>query len=134
MFSLLPALNDNLANGQIAFEVIDGEPYVKVGADSVPKKLGNGTPERTQIFSGNSTEAHTVDVSSYPGYQHFTLDNFCIRNANLKYVNGTHKGSVIGDIIGSYNATSGILNLNKSTSYYQNYYFYVEYAIDLVIT
>ena len=27
-------LNSNLADGQISFSVVDGEPYVKVGADS----------------------------------------------------------------------------------------------------
>lgn len=31
---MIAALNNKLASGQIAFEVIDGEPYVKVGADA----------------------------------------------------------------------------------------------------
>ena len=39
-----PALNDNLASGQIAFSVVDGEPYVKVGADT-PRPFKNDNAE-----------------------------------------------------------------------------------------
>ena len=37
-------VNDSLASGQISFSVIDGEPYVKVGADS-PRPFKSGVAE-----------------------------------------------------------------------------------------
>ncbi len=67
------ALNNNLGHGQIAFEVIDGEPYVKVGADAVPKKFAS-TCNALQVYWQSAshyylripTNGHDVKIS-FPG-------------------------------------------------------------------
>ena len=50
--------------------------YIKAGADTVtPFKSGIHMVKLTDVVSEGS-----VNVSSYPGYQNFTVDNFVFRN------------------------------------------------------
>lgn len=72
MFPFLTALNDNLANGQISFEIIDGEPYVKVGADT-PRPFSNGVSGAVLIWTNptiNSFKTMTIPVEEVTNYSH----------------------------------------------------------------
>ena len=56
-------LNSNLADGQISFSVVDGEPYVKVGADS-PRPFSSfkyGT-----FYIASYTETQSIDCGFRP--------------------------------------------------------------------
>ena len=125
MFSLLPALNDNLANGQIAFEVIDGEPYVKVGADSVPKKLGSkGTIKCFVAKSVSAEQAGTIsftyDLSSvYENYQNITKNDIIggIQSVSAKTTSALiRSGSGSFGKITSYDPKTGIISATVSIS------------------
>ena len=60
-------LNSNLADGQISFSVVNGEPYVKVGADS-PRPFSSGetllweNPDSSLVFDANNID---LDMSQY---------------------------------------------------------------------
>ena len=60
MILSISALNNKLGHGEISFEVIDGEPYVKVGADAVPKKLASDI-----TFIGAASFTTTSDTNRY---------------------------------------------------------------------
>ena len=68
----------NSSLGGIKFGVdSDGNyGYIKAGADTVtPFKSGIHMVKLTDVVSSGS-----VNVSSYPGYQNFTVDNFVFKN------------------------------------------------------
>lgn len=111
--------------------------YIKEGADTVTPFKSN---KRIEIFSGDSRSNHSVDLTSYSGYENFTLDNFCIGECALKY-NTSNLGDHYGiDILNEYDKETGILTLNRSCSYAYapksptDYYsFYVEYKVYLLL-
>lgn len=119
-------------NGQPGY-VINGED----GADTVtPFRTG----KRIQIFSGDSKATHTVDLTSYSGYQNFTLGNFCIANCKMQY-NSTNLGDARNNILSNYDQETGTLTLAKSTQYSytsagtsssNRYGYYIEYTVDLI--
>lgn len=110
----------------------DGEDFYIVGADSVRKKLGSGTPERITIFSGNSASSHIVDVTQYNGWETFTVENFCLDNVSVTYSQG-RDFSAKNKIINRYDATTGKLYLNSSgSSDGYGYCYFASYSIILL--
>ena len=57
------SLYSSLADGQITFSVVDGEPYVQVGADAA-RPFKSGYSNAKVVASTNSTSQQTVSVSS----------------------------------------------------------------------
>lgn len=106
--------------------------YIKEGADTVtPFKLNI---KRTRIFSGNSLYPHTVNLKGYEGYKQFTINNFAISNAQITHTPFSRKQDNYGNILGGYNASTGILTLNQSTTYFTDISrdIYITYTVDLI--
>ena len=55
--------NSSLADGQITFSVVDGEPYVQVGADAA-RPFKSGYSNVKVVASTDSTSQQTVSVLS----------------------------------------------------------------------
>lgn len=84
---MLSKINSNFGDGQISFSVVDGEPYVKVGADA-PRPFNKGSEFIAMtIFHGASMTtsdtmcefaAYNPDVISYdPNTCKITLKKSC---------------------------------------------------------
>ena len=75
-------LNDKLGNGEIAFEIINGEPYVKVGADT-PRPFKSGYAIPSYRIMNPSTGAEN------PGHGSFMFDvsNYKTLNLEIDYKN-----------------------------------------------
>lgn len=110
-------INSNLGDGEISFSVVDGEPYVKVGADTArPFNIGDG---------GDYTISFTVSGSSdfiaaYSG-RHYSSGRGSV-NITLKIKNGelTVTGSTSKNYSGSsinYSDTYGAQALYSSGSF-----------------
>lgn len=125
-FLTLYELNNKLGNCKL---IQEGSDFYIIGADSVRKKLGSS--ERTQIFSGNSKTAHTVNVTKYDGYRDFTLANFCINNATIEFEYGPTPDNT-GNVLGSYNKSTGVLTLNECTESFPGGTMYIQYTVDLI--
>lgn len=89
---------------------------------------------KTLLYSGNSKNNHTINVTSFANYRNFTIDNFVLDNAKLyRFVDSTLTDDTYKEIIKSYDATSGTLTTNKviardngdATIYYIIYDIYV---------
>lgn len=102
------------------------------GADPVSKKLYSGKIRRTQILSSNSAAKRTVNLTSYEGWQGFTMDNFCINKCYQSYNSSPSIGDTRPNILASYNNETGILTLNKSSSFGGDYGFFIAYTVDLI--
>lgn len=124
------SLNDKLSGCSLEQ---DGEDFYIVGADSVRKKLGSkGTVKRTQIFSGKSNSAHTVDVSKYEGYESFTINNFAISSVSVTEAVGAVKSKNV-QILNRYDANAGKLYLSASGTYSGDYGMFAVYTVDLIV-
>ena len=64
-------LNSNLADGQISFSVVDGEPYVKVGADS-PRPF-NSTYSHVDLLTASNFGGTSLDISAYSDKKSFII-------------------------------------------------------------
>ena len=87
-----------------------------------------------KLDSFNSNTEHYVNVSSIAGYQKFTRNNFWIRVTSVGTVDTSDTNSVNNSIIGNYNASTGIINLNPCYQYenYHGRHYYVNYDIYLI--
>lgn len=76
--------------------------------------LGGGTlkiyPFSRSDFDSNTTTTLSFDVSSVPGYQSLTVDNFYIAQAGVNPKSTAQAGSITR----TYNAGSGILTVQLS--------------------
>ena len=69
-------LNSSLGGIKFGVDSDGNYGYIKAGADTVtPFKSGIHMVKLTDVVSKGS-----VNVSSYPGYQNFTVDNFVFKN------------------------------------------------------
>ena len=117
----------------------DGQPgYIitrEDGADTVtPFK---GELSMVKIYSGNSSAARSVSLTSYEGYENFTLDNFFIKDCTLTFLTGSQLPASYNRILNSYNPTTGVLSLNRSCSSQTNpsnvwIGMYVTYSVYLI--
>lgn len=92
---------------------------------------------KTQLYSGNSKSKHNIDVTSFANYKNFTIDNFVFENVKLErsidssIAVGTFNS---GNIIASYDATSGTLtaakNLTRDNG--NGYIYYISYKIYVI--
>lgn len=82
----------------------------------------------------NSNESHDVSVSGYSGYQNFARDNFWVRVTGVVNVDVSDTNSVKNQIVGDYNASTGIIHLNPCYDYenYHGRHYYVEYTLFLL--
>ena len=108
-------VDTNLGNGEISFSVVDGEPYVKVGADPArPFKY------KTKKYSCDYVAAYgkasiTFDLKQdYPTtYDKLTIDNIIYGFEKLTYFQVNNFDLIISP---SYDHTTGIVTLNISGS------------------
>lgn len=84
------------------------------------------------LGSFNSNSAHDVSVSNYAGYQNFTLNNFWLRVNSVGNVDA--EGESNQPIIGSYNASTGVIHLNQCYEYenYHGRHYFVNYSLYLM--
>lgn len=90
-------LNSSLADGQISFDVIDGEPYVKVGADTLRPFKNKIEGITSNVMVDNGTISETLDyLPENPTIITYTCDK---------------DGNLIGDL-----DVSGAIRLHISDS------------------
>lgn len=82
----------------------------------------------------NSNSAHDVSVSGYPGYQNLARDNFWVRVTGVGHVGVSDTNSAKNQIVGDYNASTGVIHLNPCYNYenYHGRHYYVEYTLFLL--
>lgn len=115
---LTKQLNQDLAKGQIQFDIQNGKGFYKaVGADT-------WTPFKTGVtLLGRYSAVSTYDLSNVPGYESLNVDDFlCVTNTGntngSKYENDSN-GTIqlsIGYTAAqlSYNASTGILTITPA--------------------
>lgn len=86
----------------------------------------------TKLGDFDSNSEHWVNTSSHAGYQNFTLNNFWLRVNSVGNVDA--EGESNNAIVGSYDASKGLLHLNKCYQYenYHRRHYYVNYSLYLV--
>lgn len=95
-FSFLPpAINDNLANGQIAFSVVDGEPYVKVGADAPRPFLGSVIQVSKKVSINAGFSASIFDTVRYKGR------TYCSETKETKNISNSFTGNLTEELYAS---------------------------------
>ena len=97
---ILYHLNSYLGNGEISFSVVDGEPYVKVGADPArPFSINNATVLYYQESGGNNWYQNDYDYTFSESYKAAILiaTTSMIQDGAEVYANieETTKGTVI---------------------------------------
>lgn len=108
--TVVKELNKNLGHGQISFEVIDGEPYVKVGADSPRPFRKAQVVSRNlqwQFIENGTIQTKTADLSSVSGYKNLTVDDIFL---DIKYAQIGYSGCSITIANKTYDAEKGILS------------------------
>lgn len=88
---------------------------------------------RTRILSNATSDVdRTIDLTSYEGYENFTIENFAISEATERYKTMKSSLGYYNNILDHYDASTGILYLNKSSTWADNWTFYILYSIDLI--
>ena len=82
----------------------------------------------------NTTVVNTIDVSSYEGYENFTIDNFALCNVGLTWVNRTIIDNVMNKILSdsSYNPETGILTTNRTGDAGDGWTRYINFSVYLL--
>lgn len=130
MFSLLPALNDNLGGNNLYYNESEDAYYIQHGADSVPKKLGNGGKItydiKTTVGSNNYTttfekpnNANSVFLI-FSGAANITnYSNLICTNGNMSFI-GRVSGAcfyVITDLTDDFTITYNVAGTGTNTFY-----------------
>ena len=98
------------------------------------EELKNKKVKKRYLGQFNSTVVNTINVSSYDGYQDFTIENFVIGNARLNWANRKINDNIKGWVLNSsnYNASTGILRTPKIGDYENGWSWYVEFTLYLI--
>lgn len=127
-------LNNKLGNCSLERS---GNDFYIVGADAVRKKLGEY--KKITVFNGYSYAAQSINIAQYTAnYKKLTINDFVITKSKLCLVaNGTALPDVLQNILGTYNASTGILYLNQTCAYAgpangTKYSIYIEYSVALL--